>query len=142
MENIFRKISIFRECYFQERKIFSGVWLHSKIFFGKYFLVFGCILENALKNPILSCFLHFLAFSQLPNKYIINSNKIQIHQNPNSQYPTKKISSNQRSVRVREQQNKNHPRHQRRIDPEQADRRFGGTILGLTNGASRVHDDR
>ena len=75
MENIFRKISIFRKCYFQERIIFSGVWLHSKIFFGKYFLVFGCILENALKNPILSCFLHFLAFSQVPNKYIITPTK-------------------------------------------------------------------
>ena len=32
----------------------------------------------------------FLTFSQLPNKYIIKSNKTQIHQNPNCQYPTKK----------------------------------------------------
>ena len=40
----------------------------------------------------------FLTFSQLPNKYIIKSNKTQIHQNPNSQYPTKKNSSNQRST--------------------------------------------
>ena len=32
----------------------------------------------------------FLTFSQLPNKYIIKSNKTQIHQNLNSQYPTKK----------------------------------------------------
>ena len=65
--------------------------MHIKIFSKKYFLVFGCILENTLKNPILSCFSHFLAFSQHPNKYIINSNKIQIHQNPNSQYPAKKF---------------------------------------------------
>ena len=72
----------------------------------------------------------------------------QLQQNPNSSKPKfsipnkKKKSSNQRSVRVREQQNKNHQRHQRRIDPEQADRRFGETILGLTNGASRVRDHR
>ena len=41
--------------YFPKRKIFSSVWLHSKKYFGKYFLVFGCILENALENPFLSC---------------------------------------------------------------------------------------
>ena len=41
--------------YFSARKIFSSVWLHSKKYFGKYFLVFGCILENALENPFLSC---------------------------------------------------------------------------------------
>ena len=34
-------------------------------------------------------FLTFSCISQHPNKYI-NSNKIQIYQNPNSQYPTKK----------------------------------------------------
>ena len=48
--------------YFPKRKIFSSVWLHSKKYFGKYFLVFGCILENALENPFLSCFSHFLSF--------------------------------------------------------------------------------
>ena len=46
--------------YFAERKIFSSVWLHSKKYFGKYFLVFGCVSENALKNPFLSYFSHFL----------------------------------------------------------------------------------
>ena len=46
--------------YFGERKIFSSVWLHSKKYFGKYFLVFGCVAENALENPFLSCFSHFL----------------------------------------------------------------------------------
>ena len=40
-------------------KTFSSVWLHSKKCFGKYFLVFGCVLENALENPFLSCFSHF-----------------------------------------------------------------------------------
>ena len=123
-ENIFRCLVAFQNIFW---KIFFGVWLYSWKCSEKtnfiMFLTFSCI---------------FSASKQIYH----NSNKIQIHQNPNSQYPTKKISSNQRSVRVREQQNKNHPRHQRRIDPEQADRRFGGTILGLTNGASRVRDDR
>ena len=45
--------------YFQERKIFSSVWLHFKKCFGKYFLVFGCVLENALENPFLSCLSQF-----------------------------------------------------------------------------------
>ena len=74
--------------YFPKRKIFSSVWLHSKKYFGKYFLVFGCILENALENPFLSCFSHFLTFSQLPNRYIIKSNKTQIL---NTQQKKKKI---------------------------------------------------
>ena len=46
--------------YFRKRKIFSNIWLHSKKCFGKYFIVFGCVAENALKNPFLSCFSHFL----------------------------------------------------------------------------------
>ena len=41
-------------------KTFSGVWLDSKKRFGKYFLVFGCVPENAIKNSFLSCFSHFL----------------------------------------------------------------------------------
>ena len=40
-KNISRKYSIFRKCYFSERKMFSCVWLHFKKNFGKYFLVFG-----------------------------------------------------------------------------------------------------
>ena len=47
-ENIFRK-----------GKYFQSVWLHFKKCFGKYFL-FGCVLENALENPFLSRFSHFL----------------------------------------------------------------------------------
>ena len=81
--------------YFPKRKIFSSVWLYSRKYFGKYFLVFGCILENALENPFLSCFSHFLTFSQLPNRYIIKSNKTQIL---NTQQKKKKKSSNQRST--------------------------------------------
>ena len=57
-------------------KIFSGnenissVWLHFKKCFEKYFLVFGCILKNIIKNTFSTCCSHFLKFSQLPNKYI------------------------------------------------------------------------
>ena len=40
-KSIFEKYSIFRKCYFPERKIFSCVWLHFKKFSEKYFLVFG-----------------------------------------------------------------------------------------------------
>ena len=41
-------------------KTFLGVWLNSKKCFGKYFLVFGCVPENALENPFLSFFSLFL----------------------------------------------------------------------------------
>ena len=40
-KSISGKYSIFRKCYFPERKIFSCVWLHFKKFSEKYFLVFG-----------------------------------------------------------------------------------------------------
>ena len=62
--------------------MFSCVWLHFKKNFGKYFLMFGCILENTIENTFFSCCSHFLTFSQLPNKRIMsfipkNSNKTQ-----------------------------------------------------------------
>ena len=38
-------------------KIFSGNAIFEK---GKYFQVFGCFAENAIDNPFLSCFSHFL----------------------------------------------------------------------------------
>ena len=94
----------------------------------------------------------FLTFSQLPNKYIIKSNKTQIHKNPNSQYPTKKKiikskinpkSENNKTrtthattTTTRKSEIKKSKRIGDEIDPEQADRRFGGTISGLTNGAT------
>ena len=40
-KSISRKYSIFRKCYFPERKMFSCVWLHFKKFSEKNFLVFG-----------------------------------------------------------------------------------------------------
>ena len=51
--------------YFQERKIFSNVWLHFKKCFGKYFLVYGCVLENTIENTfsiVAHIFSHFLSF--------------------------------------------------------------------------------
>ena len=35
---------IFRKCYFQEREIFSSVWLYYENFSRKYFHVFGNLL--------------------------------------------------------------------------------------------------
>ena len=35
-------------------------------------MVFGCILENTIKNTFFTYCLHFLTFSQLSNKYIIS----------------------------------------------------------------------
>ena len=40
-KSISGKYSIFRKCYFPERKMFSCVWLHFKKISEKYFLVFG-----------------------------------------------------------------------------------------------------
>ena len=112
-ENIFKCLVAFQKIFW---KIFSGVWLYS---------------WKCSRKPI---FIMFLTFSQLPNKYIIKSNKTQINQNPNSQYLTKKNSSNQRST-----QNQRPTKQEwvwRDDRREQADQRFGGTISGLTNGAT------
>ena len=62
--------------------MFSCVWLHFKKYFGKHFLMFGCIFENTIENIFSTCCSHFLTFSQLPNEYIIsfipkNTNKTQ-----------------------------------------------------------------
>ena len=81
-KSISGKYSIFRKCYFLERKIFLCVWLHFKKYFEKYFLMFGCVLENTIENTFSTCFSHFLTFSRLPNEYIIsfipqNTNKTQ-----------------------------------------------------------------
>ena len=52
--------------------MFSYVWLHFKKCFEKYFLVFGCVLENSIENTFSTCCSHFLTFSRLPNEYIIS----------------------------------------------------------------------
>ena len=64
-------------------KIFSNVWLHFKKCFKKYFLVFGCVLENTIKNTFSTCCSHFLSFSQLPNKYIISFLNIETQKKQN-----------------------------------------------------------
>ena len=62
--------------------MFSCVWLHFKKCFGKYFLMFGCVLKNTIENTFSTCCSHFLTFSRLSNEYIIsfipqNTNKTQ-----------------------------------------------------------------
>ena len=62
--------------------MFLSIWLHFKKCFGKYFLMFGCILENTIEKTFSTCYSYFLTFSQLPNEYIIsfipkNTNKTQ-----------------------------------------------------------------
>ena len=52
--------------------MFSCVWLHFKKNFGKYFLMFGFVLENTIENTFSTCCSHFLTFSQLPNKHIMS----------------------------------------------------------------------
>ena len=52
--------------------MFSCVWLHFKKCFEKYFLMFGCALENIIENTFFTCCSHFLTFSWLPNEYIIS----------------------------------------------------------------------
>ena len=51
-KSISGKYSIFRKCYFPERKIFLCVWLYFKKFSEKYFLVFGkCYKEKTNPSP-------------------------------------------------------------------------------------------
>ena len=52
--------------------MFSCVWLYFKKCFEKYFLMFGCVLENTIEKTFSTCCSHFLTFSQLPNEYIIS----------------------------------------------------------------------
>ena len=94
MKKYFRKIDIFRKCYFPEKKMFSCVWLHFKKIFGKYFLMFGCVLENTIENTFSTCCSHFLTFYRLPNEYIF------IPQNT-SKTQKKIIKSGQTKVRSR-----------------------------------------
>ena len=51
-------------------------------------MVFGCILENTIKNTFFTYCLHFLTFSQLSNKYIISfpNTETQKKQNPGKKF--------------------------------------------------------
>ena len=52
----------FPEMLFSGKEIFSCVWLHFKKNFGKYFLMFGCVLENTIENTFSTCCSHFLGY--------------------------------------------------------------------------------
>ena len=94
--------------YFSENKYFSEMLfsgkenifkclVHLKKCFEKYFLMFGCVLENTIENTFSTYCSHFLTFSQLLNKYII----LFILQYKNTNKTQKKISSN--PVKLREE---------------------------------------
>ena len=77
---VFPENRYFPEMLFSGKKIFSCVWLHFKKCFEKYFLMFGCVLENTIENTFSTCCSHFLTFYRLPNEYIFipqNTNKTQ-----------------------------------------------------------------
>ena len=65
---------------FPERKMFLCVWLHFKKCFEKYFLVFGCVLENTIENIFSTCCSHFLVAKQIYNS--IHSSIQKHKQNP------------------------------------------------------------
>ena len=64
--------------------MFSCVWVHFKKIFGKYFLMFGCILENTIKNTFFTCCSHFLSCQT-------NINIIPQYRNTKETKPKKKI---------------------------------------------------
>ena len=73
--------------------MFSCVCLYFKLCFEKYFLVFGCVLENTMENTFSTCCSHFLTFSRLPNEYIISF--IPQYRNTNKTQKKKIIKSDQ-----------------------------------------------
>ena len=84
--------------------MFSCVWLHFKKCFGKYFLMFGGVLENTIENTFSTCCSHFLTFSRLPNDYIIsfipqNTNKTQKKIIKSEQTKARSRSARSRSAR-------------------------------------------
>ena len=88
--------------------MFSCVWLHFKKCFGKYFLMFGCVLENTIENTFSTCCSHFLTFSRLPNDYIIsfipqNTNKTQKKIIKSEQTKARSRSARSQSARSRSQ---------------------------------------
>ena len=70
--------------------MFSCVWLHFKKCFGKYFLMFGCILENTIENTFSTCLLIFShIFSVTKRIYnIIHSSKHKQNPEKNHQIRT------------------------------------------------------
>ena len=84
--------------------MFSCVQLHFKKCFRKYFLMFGCVLENTIENTFSTCCSHFLTFSRLPNEYIISfipQNTIKIQKKIIKSRQTKARSQSARSQSAR-----------------------------------------
>ena len=91
------RLRLVRVKVFSERKMFSCVWLHFKKCFGKYFLMFGCVLENTIENTFSTCLLIFSHIFSI-TKWIYNI----IHSSKHKQNPEKKIiKSEQTKARSR-----------------------------------------
>ena len=78
------RLRLVRVKVFSERKMFSCVWLHFKKCFGKYFLMFGCVLENTIENTFSTCLLIFSHIFSI-TKWIYNI----IHSSKHKQNPEK-----------------------------------------------------
>ena len=72
--------------------MFSCAWLHFKKCFGKYFLMFGCVLENTIKNTFSTCCSHFLGYQTNTKRIhnIIHSSKYKQNPEKNHQIRTNK----------------------------------------------------
>ena len=70
--------------YFQERKIFSSVWLHFKNYIRKQFSVFGNILKMLFSYKF---FTFSQLFSHLPNKFYIRKNHHHHHKLTSTTHP-------------------------------------------------------
>ena len=109
-KNIFKCLVAFQKIFW---KIFSGVWLYS------------------WKCSRKLIFMMFLTFSQLPNKYIITSNKTQIQtQILNAQQ--KKKSSNQRSTQNQRTTKQEPPMTPQQQQENQRSKRASGSATRST----------
>ena len=70
-------------------KIFSSILLHFKKCFEKYFLVFGCILENTIENTSFTYYSHFLSFQTIISYYF----SIYKHKRNKTQQKKKNLSN-------------------------------------------------
>ena len=138
-ENIFKCLVAFQKLFW---KIFSGIWLYSWKYSRKpIFIMFLTFFH------VSHIFSHFLSFQtnissnltkpkfSIPNKKkkIIKSEINPKLENNKTRTTHATTTTTRKSKRASESKTRS---TQRRIDPEQANRRFGGTISGLTNGAT------
>ena len=92
------RLRLVRVKVFSERKMFSCVWLHFKKCFGKYFLMFGCVLENTIETHFLLVYSYFLTFSRLPNEYIISFISQNTNKNPEKNHQIRTNIARSRSA--------------------------------------------